>query len=189
MYIVHCMYKNFQMRGTWLPGPPLHIQSPFVRQPTVCANRFVPFEPSHDAVHIVSFTTQCTLPPFNVGADIGSLAPDSTHQNVLGRFKVPLIDGAVRLLDLFQIADFNQLNSFVSFPNDYTTGHTWKSCEWFLLKRLLLSFSITIHVNYWLWSCYQAYRLLPKCFLCFAFDVWYSYLKAKLLPKISIIGR
>ena len=155
------------MRGTWLPGPPLHIQSPFVR---------------HEVVSLPA--QQCTLPPLNVGADIGSLPPDTTHQNVPGRFKVPLIDGAVRLLDLFQRADFNQLNAFISFPDDYTTGHTLKSCEWCLLKRLLLSFSITIHVNYWLWSCYQAYRLLPKCFLCFAFDVWYSYLKAKLLPKI-----
>ena len=64
---------------------------------------------------VASLPTQCTLPTFDEGGHIaiGSLA-NTTHSNVLSRLKFPLIDGAVRLLDLFQI--------FVCkfFPQDHT---------------------------------------------------------------------
>ena len=56
--------------------------------------------------NLTTCRAQCTLPTLNVWGDIESLAL-STHKNVSGRLKFPFIDGAVRLLDLFQIPDFN----------------------------------------------------------------------------------
>ena len=140
--------KFSQLCSTKLPQLPSPIQSPFVgasRPLIVGFPELTAFEIHFQKqvgwrtwLCVASLPTQCTI-----GEDIWSLA-HSTHWNVFSGLKFPLIDGAVRLLDLFQIPDFNWWISL--FPDDYVLHWTYFGILWVFLLHGLKYFSITIQI-------------------------------------------